>query len=82
MIHVTPSNNSNNVETINNTHSTGIGLIQSNSISSLPVIVNPTQLVPVLPAASQSVVKRVVPAPVVQPNPPPVIVKTEQGTFS
>lgn len=81
MIHVTPSNSNNNVDNISNTHSTGIGLIQSSSISSLPVIVNPTQLVPVLPAASQSVVKRVIPAPTIQHTPPPVIVKTEQGKF-
>lgn len=74
----TPSNGNNNIDN-NNTHSTGMGLIQSSSISSLPVIVNPTQLVPVLPAASQSVVKRIIPAPTIQHTPPPVIVKTEQG---
>lgn len=67
------------MDNTNNTHSTGIGLIQSSSISSLPVIVNPTQLVPVLPATSQSVVKRVIPASAIQHTPPPVIVKTEQG---
>lgn len=50
----------------------------------MPVIVHPTQLVPVLPAASQSVVKRVLhtptsSGPVTPPTAPPVIVKTEQG---
>lgn len=50
----------------------------------LPVIVHPTQLVPVLPAASQSVVKRVIPPPVsAAPQvTPPVIVKSEQGNYS
>lgn len=52
----------------------------------LPVIVHPTHLVPVLPAASQSVVKRVIPlsTPVSTIAPqitPPVIVKSEQGNF-
>lgn len=51
----------------------------------LPVIVHPTQLVPVLPAATQSVVKRVAPPPTsmaAMPSQitPPVIVKSEQGT--
>ncbi|KAJ8930843.1 hypothetical protein NQ314_016260 [Rhamnusium bicolor] len=77
-IRVTP-NNINNITSLNISHSTGPGFIQSNSINSgLPVIVNPTQLVPVLPAASQSVVKRVAPTGTIQQNPPPVIVKTEQ----
>ncbi|XP_031336738.1 putative transcription factor capicua isoform X2 [Photinus pyralis] len=51
----------------------------------LPVIVHPTQLVPVLPAASQSVVKRVLQTPTSALNPPtvsPVIVKTEQVPLS
>lgn len=65
-----------------NTHSTNSGLIHSNSISAgLPVIVNPTQLVPVLPSTAQSVVKRVIPTATIQQNPPPVIVKTEQGNI-
>ncbi|KAF5289605.1 hypothetical protein FQR65_LT11796 [Abscondita terminalis] len=53
----------------------------------LPVIVHPTQLVPVLPAASQSVLKREIRAP--PPASPlnistvsPVIVKTEQVQLS
>ncbi|KAJ8982812.1 hypothetical protein NQ317_010433 [Molorchus minor] len=76
-IRVMPNNNINN---LTNSHSTPPGYLQSNSIGSgLPVIVNPTQLVPVLPAASQSVVKRVIPTATIQQNPPPVIVKTEQG---
>ncbi|KAF5276672.1 hypothetical protein FQA39_LY06476 [Lamprigera yunnana] len=50
----------------------------------LPVIVHPTQLVPVLPAATQSVVKRVLHTPssastLNLPTVSPVIVKTEQG---
>lgn len=78
-IRVTPNNNING---LSNSHSTGPGYIQSNSISSgLPVIVNPTQLVPVLPAASQSVVKRIVPTASLSQNPPPVIVKSEQGNI-
>ncbi|CAH0562237.1 unnamed protein product [Brassicogethes aeneus] len=71
------NHNSNHVNVSNNpTHSTG-ALVQSNSISTgLPVIVHPTQLVPVLPPATQSVVKRVIPATAVQNQ--QVIVKTEQ----
>lgn len=50
----------------------------------LHVIVRPTQLVPVLPAAPQSVVQRVVPPTISAPMitsqiAPPVIVKTESG---
>ncbi|XP_018578847.1 putative transcription factor capicua isoform X2 [Anoplophora glabripennis] len=78
-IRVTPNNSINNINGLSNSHSTGPGYIQSNSISTgLPVIVNPTQLVPVLPAASQSVVKRIVPVASLSQNPPPVIVKSEQ----
>lgn len=82
-IRVTPNSSINNINGLSSSHSTGPGFIQSSPISSgLPVIVNPTQLVPVLPAASQSVVKRIVPAASLQQNPPPVIVKSEQGTVS
>lgn len=68
-IRVTTSNSS-----TNNSAATGAGL---------HVIVHPTQLVPVLPAAPQSVVKRVVPAPAPVPTitpqvSPQVIVKSEQ----
>ncbi|CAG9828447.1 unnamed protein product, partial [Diabrotica balteata] len=78
LIRVNPSNNYANMNNIQ-THSNGPGIIAPNSINpGLPVIVNPTQLVPVLPSTSQSVVKRVVPTVNIQPNPPPVIVKTEQ----
>lgn len=59
----------------------GINSTPSMGASLLPVIVHPTQLVPVLPAASQSVVKRVVHAAPVSNVPqvcPPVIIKTEQ----
>lgn len=59
----------------------GINSTPSMGASVLPVIVHPTQLVPVLPAASQSVVKRVVHAAPVSSAPPacpPVIIKTEQ----
>ncbi|XP_057651023.1 putative transcription factor capicua isoform X5 [Diorhabda carinulata] len=79
LIRVTPNNN--NTSNVNNihSHSNGPGLIQPTSISSgLPVIVNPTQLVPVLPSTSQSVLKRVIPTATVQQNSSPVIVKTEQ----
>ncbi|KAK4871834.1 hypothetical protein RN001_015958 [Aquatica leii] len=53
----------------------------------LPVIVHPTQLVPVLPAASQSVVKREIRAPTTASplsisTMSPVIVKTEQVPLS
>lgn len=49
------------------------------SSTGLHVIVHPTQLVPVLPAAPQSVVKRVVPVPAPVPTiTPQVIVKSEQ----
>lgn len=56
----------------------------SQGSAGLPVIVHPTHLVPVLPAASQSVVKRVIPLPTsastIAPQiTPPVIVKSEQG---
>ncbi|XP_056645584.1 putative transcription factor capicua isoform X2 [Diorhabda sublineata] len=82
LIRVTPNNNNtSNVNNVNNihSHSNGPGLIQPTSISSgLPVIVNPTQLVPVLPSTSQSVLKRVIPTATVQQNSSPVIVKTEQ----
>lgn len=66
--------NNNNTNSINNTNPNGTGL---------HVIVHPTQLVPVLPAAPQSVVKRVVPAPapvptITQQLAPHVIVKSEQ----
>lgn len=65
--------NNTNTNTINNGNANGSGL---------HVIVHPTQLVPVLPAAPQSVVKRVVPAPVPTITPqqltPQVIVKSEQ----
>ncbi|XP_049818744.1 putative transcription factor capicua isoform X4 [Aethina tumida] len=68
---------SNSTNHVNSTHSSGAGLIPTNSIGSgLPVIVHPTQLVPVLPPATQSVVKRVIPAP--QNPPSQVIVKAEQ----
>ncbi|XP_028141757.1 putative transcription factor capicua isoform X1 [Diabrotica virgifera virgifera] len=78
LIRVNPSNNYANMNNIQ-THSNGPGIMAPNSINTgLPVIVNPTQLVPVLPSTSQSVVKRVVPTVNIQPNPPPVIVKTEQ----
>lgn len=60
---------------VNNITTTAAGL--------LPVIVHPTQLVPVLPAASQSVVKHVLhtstSVPSITSTAPPVIVKTEQG---
>lgn len=72
-IRVTTSNNT-ITYTNNNTTASSTGL---------HVIVHPTQLVPVLPAAPQSVVKRVVPAPapvptITQQMPPQVIVKSEQ----
>ncbi|XP_068917305.1 protein capicua homolog isoform X5 [Tenebrio molitor] len=77
-IHVAP----NNVSNLNNTHSAEVGIVQTNSTNAslLPVIVNPTQLLPVLPSASQSVVKKVIPTGTVQQPTPPVIVKTEQVT--
>nr|XP_023016212.1 uncharacterized protein LOC111505604 [Leptinotarsa decemlineata] len=80
LIRLTPNDNMNNCNMNNiHTYSTGPGLLQSNSTSSgLPVIVNPTQLVPVLPA--QSVVKRNITNAVNQQNPAPVIVKTEQAS--
>ncbi|KAJ8923865.1 hypothetical protein NQ315_010447 [Exocentrus adspersus] len=79
-IRLTPNNSMNNINGLTGSHSTCSSFIQSNSISSgLPVIVNPTQLVPVLPSASQSVVKRIAPTTSLQPNPPPVIVKSEQA---
>jgi hypothetical protein len=67
---------------LNNTHSAEVGIVQTNSTNAslLPVIVNPTQLLPVLPSASQSVVKKVIPTGTVQQPTPPVIVKTEQVT--
>ncbi|CAH1158712.1 unnamed protein product [Phyllotreta striolata] len=82
LIRVTSNNGINNINSLNNnihSHSNGSGLLQSSPMNSgLPVIVNPTQLVPVLPPSSQSVVKRVIPTATIQQNPPPVIVKTEQ----
>ncbi|VEN56475.1 unnamed protein product, partial [Callosobruchus maculatus] len=73
LIRVTPNNNN------SNSHFSSTGMIHSGSTNSgLPVIVNPTQIVPVLPSATQSVVKRVLPTATIQQNPPPVIVKSEQ----
>lgn len=75
-VRVTPNNNNaTNLSSMNN---------MSQSSAGLPVIVHPTHLVPVLPAASQSVVKRVMPLPTpvsaITPQlTPPVIVKSEQG---
>ncbi|KAG5896688.1 hypothetical protein JTB14_002535 [Gonioctena quinquepunctata] len=80
-IQLTPNKSMNTSGDMNNIHtySSALGLLQPNSTSSgLPVIVNPTQLVPVLPAASQSVLKRIVPTTTNQLNSAPVIVKTEQ----
>lgn len=72
---------SNNLHNMNNTHSNDVGIVQTNSSSAniLPVIVNPTQLLPVLPSASQSVLKKVASGGNVQQSTPPVIMKTEQG---
>lgn len=71
-IRVAPSNNIKNL---------GTNLPSSGHL--LPVIVKPTQLVPVLPAANQSVVKRTGPLPtsvatIVPQSPQPIIVK-QQG---
>ncbi|XP_968497.3 putative transcription factor capicua isoform X1 [Tribolium castaneum] len=66
------------VETENAQIQSGTVLMHSTNASLLPVIVNPTQLLPVLPSASQSVVKKVIPSGTVPQPTPPVIVKTEQ----
>lgn len=74
VIRVTPSA-TNNSSTVNS--------ISTSGTSVPPVIGHPTHLVPVLPAASQSVVKRVIPVPsTVATINPPVVIKTETGELA
>ncbi|XP_060516322.1 putative transcription factor capicua isoform X3 [Cylas formicarius] len=78
---IQPRVSSNIISNLGNTHPTiGPGHLSSNNINpGLPVIVNPTQLVPVLPAAAtQSVVKKVTSAPSTHQTAAAVIVKSEQ----
>ncbi|KAL3290368.1 hypothetical protein HHI36_023710 [Cryptolaemus montrouzieri] len=65
----------NHINAISGGHTTNSGLLQTNSIATNLL---PTQLVPVLPAASQSVVKRVSTATVQHTPSPPIIIKPEQ----
>lgn len=76
-IRVAPSNN--NIKNLNTNMSTGGGHI-------FPVIVKPTQLVPLLPAANQSVLKRTGPphtsVTTIVPQPAQPIIVKPQGKSS
>lgn len=65
----------NNISSISSGHTNNAGILQTNSIGTNLL---PTQLVPVLPAATQSVVKRVSTATVHHTPSPPIIMKQEQ----
>ncbi|XP_044764717.1 putative transcription factor capicua isoform X2 [Coccinella septempunctata] len=65
----------NAISTISSGHTNAAGLLQTNTLGTNLL---PTQLVPVLPAATQSVVKRVSTATVQHTPSPPIIMKQEQ----